>query len=148
MKRIAVFTWKGPLPSDEEVGADPATCYSADFGEQWAYQACLPVAVAVMEAFRSLGYAIDNDMPYFDEHGWLFKFDAEPKTYSMMVSWIPRGNRNDGFAAQLSIRRGCIAAIFGRRQNESDLRPGVTALGKALDHNALIADVEWVDKIA
>jgi hypothetical protein len=34
---VAIFTWKGKLPSDEEVGANPTSRYSADSGEQWAY---------------------------------------------------------------------------------------------------------------
>ena len=97
---VAVFRWKGRLPSDEEVGADPATRYSGDFGEQWVYQACQPVAVAVLEAIRTLGHATDVDTPYFGEHGWHFTVTLGQENYWIMVLWILRGNKNDDKDAQ------------------------------------------------
>jgi len=50
MREAVKFSWNEPLPSDEQLGVDPATHYSNDYGEQWNYQATLPVAVAVREA--------------------------------------------------------------------------------------------------
>lgn len=143
---VAVFTWRGQLPSDEEVGADPATRYSRDFGEQWAYQACRPVAIALLEAVRNLGHRTD-DVPYFGEHGWHFNVELERKNYSMMVLWVARGSRNDCFAVQPSLRQGCIPTLFLPQPRETALGPACAALQAALTAHRQIADVEWVEKI-
>ena len=144
---VAVFRWKGRLPSDEEVGADPATRYSGDFGEQWVYQACQPVAVAVLEAIRTLGHATDVDTPYFGEHGWHFTVTLGQETYWIMVLWILRGNKNDYFAVQPSLRRGCIASLFLPRPKESALLPVCEVLQDALATDRQIADLEWEDEV-
>ena len=127
---IAVFRWTDKLPSNEEVGADPATRYSGDFGEQWAYQACLPVATAVLQAVRKLGHKTDVETPYNGEGGWHFTVDLDEKCYAVMVLWIPKGEQNDYFAVQPSLRRGCLASLFLPRPPVS-VRPTAWRAGPA-----------------
>lgn len=147
MNTVAVFTWKGKLPSEEEVGADPATRYSADYGEQWAYQACQPVAIAILEAVRSLGPETDVDTPYFGENGWHFTLALGQQSYALMVLWAGRGDRDDSFAVQPSVRRGCLANLFLPRPAESALGPVCAVLQQALAAHPQIADVEWVNEL-
>jgi hypothetical protein len=147
MNTVAVFRWTDKLPSDEEVEADPATQFSADFGEQWAYLACLPVATAVLHVVRDLGHKTDVETPYFGEHDWNFGVEIENKWYSIIVTWIPRGDRNDYFAAMPSLRRGCFASVFFPRVPESCLRPACALLQEALAAHPLVADLEWVGQI-
>jgi hypothetical protein len=144
---VAVFTWKGPLPSDDEVGADPATRYSGDYGEQWAYQACQPVGVAILEAVRRLGYKTDVERPYFGEHGWHFAVQVGPQSYSVMVQWVARGSRHDEFAVQASVVRGCLAGLLLPRPAETALRPVCAILQQALRSEPQVADIEWVNDI-
>jgi hypothetical protein len=143
---IAVFAWKGHLPSDDEVGGDPATRYSRDFGEQWAYQACQPVAIAVMEAVRQLGHQTDAGAPYYGDNGWHFGGRVADKDYSIMVLWVPRGSRNDFFAVQPCLRRGCMAGLLLPRAPESALLPVREALQGALGAHPLVAELEWVSE--
>jgi hypothetical protein len=147
LNTIVVFRWTDKLPSDEEVGADSTTRYSADFGEQWAYQACLPVATSVLQAVRRLGHKTDVETPYFGEYDWNFSVELDDKWYSIIVFWIPKGNRNDYFAAQPSLPRGCFASVFLPRVPESSLRPACTVLQEALAAHPLVADLEWVHEI-
>jgi hypothetical protein len=140
---VAVFRWKDKLPSDEEVGADPATRYSKDFGEQWAYQSCLPVANAVLQAVRNLGHKTDVEAPYNGEGGWHFTIEIDQKRYSIMVLWIPKGDRRDYFAVQPSLLRGCLASLFLARPPESSLRPVCDVLQDALGRHPQMADLEW-----
>lgn len=107
---VAVFAWRGHLPEDEEVGADPLTRYSADFGEQWAYQATQPVALALVESLRSRGHTVDT--PGFDETLWYFSVTLDAQEYDVTVQWIPHGDRRDYFAVEPAIPRGCLAALF------------------------------------
>jgi hypothetical protein len=147
VNRVAIFRWKDKLPSDEEVEADPANRYSVDFGEQWAYQACQPVAAAVLQAIRNRGHKTDGESPYFGESGWHFSVDVEQKRYSVMVLWIPMEDRNDYFAAQPRLLRGCLASFFLPQPPDSCLRLVCCVLQEALADMALVADVEWVREI-
>jgi hypothetical protein len=144
---IAVFKWISKLPADEEVGADPATYYSGDFGEQWAYQSCLPVATAVLRAVRNLGYKTNVEAPYYGEGGWHFTLNLDQKCYSIMVLWIPNGDSNDYFAAQPSLVRGCLASLFFSRPRQSSLQPVCAVLQDALATHSQITDLEWVREI-
>ena len=147
MNTIAVFRWTDELPSDEEVGADASTRYSGDFGEQWAYQSCLPVATAVLRAVQKLGHKTDVETPYRGEGGWHFAVDLDKNRYSVMVSWIPKGEQNDYFAVQPSLRRGFLASLFLPRPPEDSLTPVCTLLKEALARHPLVANLEWVCEI-
>ena len=147
MNTIAVFRWTDKLPSDGEVGADPVTRYSGDSGEQWVYQACLPVATAVLQAVRKLGHKTDVETPYNGEGGWHFTVDLDEKCYAVMVLWIPKGERNDYFAVQPSLLRGCLASIFLPRPPEDSLAPVCTVLQDALVGHRHVANLEWVREI-
>lgn len=147
MNTIAVFRWTEPLPSDEQVGADPATRYSKDFGEQWAYQACQPVAIAVLRAVRNLGHKTGGDSPNFGEHDWHFSVELEDQRYSIAVQWIPKGDRSDYFAVQPTLLRGCLASLVLPRPPDSSLRPICDVLQEALMRHPQIADLEWVSEI-
>lgn len=146
MDTIAVFRWKDKLPTDEEVGADPATRYSGDFGEQWAYQSCLPVASAVLQAVRNLGHKTDVETPYNGEGGWHFTVEIDQKRYWIMVLWSPKGDRSDYFAVQPSLQRGCLASLLLPRPPESSLRPVCGVLQEALAGHTQMADLEWVSE--
>ncbi len=147
MNTVAVFTWKDKLPSDEEVGADLATPYSADFGEQWAYQACLPVATSVLQAIRNRGHKTDVDTPYFGDNGWHFSVELDHKSYSIMVLWVAKGDRNGCFAVQPALQRGYVANLFLPRPQETALRPVCAVLQEALAAHPKIVDLEWVREI-
>src|SRR5262249_31314512 len=144
---VAVVRWMGKLPSDEEVGADPATRSSGDFGEQWAYQSCLPVATTALEAVRNLGHKTNVETPYNGEGGWHFTVDLDDKCYSIMVLWIPKGDKNEYFAVQPSLRRGCLASLFLPRPPESSLQRVCDVLQDALARITLVAELEWVREI-
>jgi hypothetical protein len=145
--KVAIFTWKGHPPSDEEVGADSATRYSRDFGEQWEYQECQPVAVAVMEAIRTLGYETDVEAPYFAEHGWHFAVRLGQDNYSIRVQWVARGNKNDAFAVQPSMSKGCLSGFLLSAAPESALRPVREVVHVALSAHPLVAELEWVNEL-
>jgi hypothetical protein len=144
---VAVFTWNGHLPNDDEVGADSESFYSNDFGEQWAYQACQPVALALLRAFRKRGLATDTDSPYYGEQGWHFVVRLESQSFSIMTLWIPRGDRNDAFAVQSTLCRSWLASLVLPRPDDTVLRPVYTVLNDLLKAHPQIADLEWVDKI-
>jgi hypothetical protein len=148
VNNVAVFTWKGHLPSDEEVGADPRTRYSADFGEQWEYQVCQPVAVAVMTAIRDLGHATEFDDPIFGEHAWNFAICLDGRKYDVCVQWVGYGDRDDSsFAVEPALRRGCLATLFGPRPKPSGALPARTVLHAALSAHPLVADLVWVESV-
>lgn len=147
MNSVAIFSWKGPLPSDAGVGADPATRYSGDFGEQWLYQATKPVALAVFEAVRSREHRTTTDRPFFAEHFWTFDFRLDRHLYAINVFWIPQGNRHDVFAMEPSVARGCLVSLFGRRPPESALRPVCDVLDEALRAHPLVAELRWVQEV-
>jgi hypothetical protein len=145
MGRAAVFTWKGCLPPDEAVGADAATRYSGDYGEQWAYQATEPVAVAVLAAVRKLGHATDVSAPYFGEHAWHFDLRLSGRNYPVAVQWVGRRGRDDSFAAVVSVRRGWFVNLLSRPPDQSAEEPGQAILHAALSVCAEIMDLEWVN---
>ncbi len=148
LKSIAVFTWRGHLPSDEEIDADPATRISADYGEQWANQAGQPVVTALLEAIRNLGHAVDAKSLCFDGHAWYFRTVLDGKSYSVLVQWIYREERRDAFMAQVFLLRGCIACLFRRRNRELELEPACKVLNDALGAQPMVADMEWVSEIS
>jgi hypothetical protein len=147
MNTVAILKWKDKLPSDQEVGANPATRYSRDFGEQWAYQACQPVATAVLQAVRNLGHKAGVEPPYFGDHAWHFSVELEDQGYSIMVMWIPKGDRNDYFAVRPSLLRGCLASLLLPRPPESSLRPVCAVLQDALVGHPQVAELEWVREV-
>jgi hypothetical protein len=146
LNSVAVIKWKGGLPSDDKVGADPATRYSADFGEQWAYQACQPVAFAVLEAIRALGHKTDVVTPYFGENCWHFALQFPQQSFSVTVQWVSGDKEKDLFAIQFSVRRGCIASLFLPHPEENLLRPVCEILREALAGHPRVAAIEWVEK--
>lgn len=147
MKTIAVFNWKRHLPNDDEVQADPQTCYSNDFGEQWAYQACQPIAVSLLEAFHKRGFATNTDTPYFGEHAWNFTVRLGPQDYSILIMWVPRGLGYDGFAVQPTMRRGCLPSLLFSHPDESVLQPICALLRDVLESHSQVANLEWVDDV-
>ncbi|HZZ82738.1 MAG TPA: hypothetical protein VFE62_29840 [Gemmataceae bacterium] len=145
MNTVAIFRWTGTLPTDEEV-AEPAIRYSRDFGEQWAYQAGLPVASSLLESVRHLGHETD-DRPYYGDGAWHFTIDLEEGSFSVTVLWIPKGENNDYFAVQPSLRRGCLASLFVPPPPEAALRPICSVLQTALADLSPIEELEWVREI-
>jgi hypothetical protein len=143
-RMLATFRWLGNLPADEEVGADPATRYSGDFGEQWHYQATLPVANSIREAFRQLGYPTNSQPPYFAENGWYFGVEVNQTWYDVVVEWIakPGSQRNDYFAAQAFQRSGLISQLF-RQRSRFQLR---VILEQLLTSHPLVCDFEFIDE--
>ena len=144
---IAVFKWKGRLPADEEIGADPATRFSEDYGEQWAYQACEPVAIAVLGSIRDLGHNADVDTPYFGEHAWHFNMELDDQCCSIMVQWIPGDDSVDSFAVEPSLRQGCIASMVRPQPPRLHTGPVRAALQRALEACPQIDNLKWVREI-
>jgi hypothetical protein len=143
----AVFAWTGPLPADEDVGADSATRYSGDFGEQWAYEACTVVGTAVLESIRELRRATNVGAPYFGDQSMHFSVELDGQEYSLIVMWIPHGNRDNFFAVQPWIRRGCLASLFLARPRDSELIPVRELLRAALDSHPCVGELEWVGDV-
>lgn len=146
-RMLATFRWLGRLPTDEEVGADPATRYSEDFGYQWQYQATLPVVTAVWEAFQKLGHKTDSQPPYFSNHGWYFGLELDGKRFSILVQWIPKRQRteNDYFAAQPFSHSG-LSFFISDWQPAAKLRKASVVLEQTLIGCPLVADFAWVDE--
>jgi len=144
---IATFTWMGRLPADEEIGVDPTTRYSADFGEQWAYQAGQPVATAVLQAIRNLGAVVNTKSLQFDEHAWNFTFVLDRRSYLVFVQWIGREGRNNSFAMQAFFHEGCIASLFRSHKRDHELGAACELIRKALKSHPLVTDLEWVSEI-
>jgi hypothetical protein len=145
MDNVAVFTWRGELPSDDEIGADPATRYSNDFGEQWAYQAAQPVANQILRSIRQLGYATDGDTADFNELYWYFVVKIGQFDYCIIVQCVPRVDRNDSFAIEPSRQRGCLAALFFPRRTDSTLSAAKELINRVLRSHPLVADVSWTE---
>ncbi len=143
----AVFAWTGPLPADEDVGSDLATRYSDDFGEQWAGQACTVVGSAILESIRELRLATNVGAPYFGEHSLHFNVELEGREYLLNVMWIPRGNRDNFFAVQPRIPRGCLASLFLARPRDSELIPVRALLRATLDSHPYVSELAWVSDV-
>jgi hypothetical protein len=105
------------------------------------------VAAAVLAGVRGLGHATDVDAPYYGEHAWHFAVRLDGQEYAVAVEWVGRGGRDDSFAAEPTVRRGCLAGLFGRRPEPSAVRPACTVLQTALATHPLVADLEWVDSV-
>ena len=139
--RSLQFRWNGSLPTDDQVGADPATYYSGDYGEQWAYQACQPVAAMVLEAIRVLRF--ETGEPDFVVSGWRFVVWIDGQPFWVMVQWV--GPERETFNLDASIQRGCIASLFLKRPDEAALSPIRKLLWQALSKHPQIHDLSWVD---
>src|SRR5437870_2461843 len=97
----------GGLPTEEEL-ANPAARYSKDYGEQWAYQACKPVAISIFEAVQNARIVMRDAAPIFDETNWSFTIQFGEQEYRINVSWvsISKCKREDSFALTVMEIRG------------------------------------------
>ncbi len=137
MRIVGRFKWNGRLPTDAEVGADLSTRYSADFGEQWAYQACQPVALAVFEGVRAIGVQLESEAPEFDEHHWFFGVILQGQNYCVRVQWDGMDDEGDGFEIEVTPRRSLIRSLF------REPRCNFHAIRRALDGaTRLVPDVQ------
>jgi hypothetical protein len=102
MRAAIKFTWNEQLPSDEEVGADPATRYSEDYGEQWNYQATQPVAKAVQDSIANVAGITGLGELYFGEHAWNFDANLGSRQYRFEVYWVPEADGKNAFCARPS----------------------------------------------
>jgi hypothetical protein len=142
--RYAFFSWLGSLPKDSEVGADPNTRYSADFGEQWAYQACQPVVETVRSVVQGQPDFSELSEPYFGEHGWHFDVSVEKQTFSIRVAWIADGNSENRFELVVTPRTGCLGLFCPRRKwHDSDFLPITELITAVLTVHPLITDFRW-----
>lgn len=123
MRAAIKFTWNDHLPNDEEVGADPATRYSAEFGEQWNYQATHPVAKAVRDSIARLAGVTDLSEIYIGEHAWCFDATVGAHKYRVFVFWASDADGQHAFCVQPLLRRGCLASLFLAPQPDSLLDP-------------------------
>lgn len=142
MKTVVIFKWKGKLPTDEEVGADENTVLSDDFGEQFAYRACKPVAESLLKSVRESGYTTHGDTLWEGELGWSFSIIHEGKSYEIFTMWAGIEDQ-DYFVIQPSLEGGCLF-FWLPRPSETALEPVFRILAEALSVNPLVTGIQWL----
>jgi hypothetical protein len=141
LRSVAVFKWNEEppplLPPD-----DPARI-SRDEGEELTYLGSRPAAFALLNALKESGYAARDEFADTELGGWYFFISAEGSRYYVFMRWMPIED-TEFIAVQVSLCRGCLAALFLPTAKGAQLSPASDAVKYALAKVNQVTDVHWL----